>query len=76
MNSSFSTFPPLVFLAAPWLLLALILSGPFLLVLMVIVVALALPIVPLLVAVPYLVVRSHRRRPTTVETYELRAVTA
>jgi hypothetical protein len=76
MNSSLSTFPPLVFLAGPWLFLALVLSGPFLLVLMVIVAALLLPIVPLLIAVPYLVVRSHSRRRREVETYQLRAVTA
>jgi hypothetical protein len=63
MNSFLSTSPPLVFLAGPWLFLGLVLSGPFLLLLTVIVVALAVTILPVaLAATPYLLVQRYRNR--------------
>jgi hypothetical protein len=81
MNSFLSTAPPLVFVAGPWLLLGLVLSGPFLLLLTVIVTALAMTAVPFaLAALPYLLVRRLRaeREPVVgpVVAFELRRVAA
>ena len=81
MNSFLSTAPPLVFVAGPWLLLGLVLSGPFLLLLTVVVVALAVTAVPVaLVALSYLLVRWLRaeREPVAEPqvAFELRQVAA
>jgi len=65
MNSSVSTFPALVFLTGPWLLLGLVLSGPFLLLLTVFAAAavlagvLALPVLPFVLLHRHL---AHRRQ--------------
>ena len=77
MNSFLSTAPPLVFVAGPWLFLGLALSGPFLLLLTVLLAAAA---VPLIVATPFLVWH-HRRalRPRVAiprVAFELRRVAA
>jgi hypothetical protein len=58
--------PPVVFLAAPWLLLALMLSGPFALVVAFVVVGLVaavlLAAIAAIVAAPFVLVRFLRRR--------------
>ena len=60
--------PPVVYLAGPWLLLALALAGPFALVFTFVVVLVAATLLVLLagtiVASPYLLVRHLRRRRT------------
>jgi hypothetical protein len=67
MSSFISTFPPLVFLFGPWLLLALVLAGPFLLLLTAVVVALAAAAVPVIVAAPFLLLRRRQARRVPVE---------
>jgi hypothetical protein len=62
MSPMISTVPPLAFLFGPWLLLALVLAGPFLLLLTAVVVALAATAVPVLVAAPFLLLRRRRAR--------------
>lgn len=57
MNSFISMFPPLAFVLGPWLLLGLALSGPFLVLLTVIVAATAIPAI---IALPFLLVRRLR----------------
>jgi hypothetical protein len=56
--------PPVVFLAAPWLLLGLILSGPFAVLLTLVVALLAATALVAglgaLLAMPYLIIRRHR----------------
>ena len=53
--------PPVVFLAAPWLLLGLLLSGPFAVVFTLVLVAAALVAgIAALLATPYLLVRGLR----------------
>ena len=56
--------PPVIFLAAPWLLLALLLSGPFALVLTLVVALLAatalLASIGAVLAMPYLFIRRKR----------------
>ena len=55
--------PPVVFLAAPWLLLGLILSGPFALIVTLVVTFLATVAlvggIGALLATPYLIIRRH-----------------
>jgi hypothetical protein len=81
MNSTLSEIPALLFLVAPWLLLGLVLSGPFLAlltVMVVIVAAMALVAgVAAILAAPIVLVHRHRRsvrhpRPS----FELQQVTA
>ncbi|MDA0160373.1 hypothetical protein OM076_08860 [Solirubrobacter ginsenosidimutans] len=63
MNSITSTCPALAFLLGPWLLLGLVLSGPFLVLLTVVVATLAVAAIPvLLLAPPYLLLRRYQRR--------------
>jgi len=61
MSSMISISPPLVLLFSPWLLLGLVLAGPFLLLLTAVVVALAATAVPVLVVAPFLLLRRRRR---------------
>jgi hypothetical protein len=70
MNSITSTCPSLAFLLGPWLFLGLVLSGPFLLLLTIVVASLAVAALPLLLlAPPYLLLRRYvrRERPVPVE---------
>jgi hypothetical protein len=68
MTSMLSIFPPLALLFGPWVLLGLVLTGPFLLILTAVVVALAVAAVPaVIVATPYLLLRRHRARRVSVE---------
>ncbi len=60
MSSIISISPPLVLLLGPWVLLGLVLAGPFLLVLTAVVLALALAAIPVLVAAPFLLLRRRR----------------
>jgi hypothetical protein len=81
MNSILSTAPPLVFVAGPWLFLGLVLSGPFVLLLTVILTALVVTALPVaLAALPYLLVRRLRaeREPVIGShvAFELRRVAA
>jgi hypothetical protein len=62
MSSFLSTFPPLVFLFGPWVLLALALAGPFLLLLTAVAVALAAAAIPALVIAPFVLLRRRRAR--------------
>jgi hypothetical protein len=68
MTSMLSIFPPLALLFGPWILLGLVLSGPFLLLLTAVVVALTLAAVPVvIVATPYLLIRRRRAQRDPVE---------
>ena len=63
MNSITSTCPSLAFLLGPWLFLGLVLSGPFLLLLTIVIATLAVAALPLLLlAPPYLLLRRYQRR--------------
>jgi len=64
MYSTASTAPSLAFLAAPWLLFGLALSGPFLVMLLVLVAASIVP--ALLIAPVVLLSRLSRRTPSVV----------
>jgi|1186.fasta_scaffold883835_2 hypothetical protein len=64
MYSTVSTAPSLAFLAGPWLFIALALSGPFLVMLLVLVAAAILP--ALLIAPLVLFSRLPRRAPSFV----------
>jgi hypothetical protein len=61
MTSILSIFPPLALLFGPWVLLAMLLAGPFLLLLTAVVLALAVAAVPLLLVAPFLLLRRRRR---------------
>jgi hypothetical protein len=69
--------PPVIFLACPWLLLALVLSGPFafllvLVVAMVVVATILVALAAAIVGTPYLLirgVRSYRARRTLSTSY-------
>jgi hypothetical protein len=60
MSSMISIFPPLVLLFGPWVLLALVLAGPFLLLLTAVVLALAAMAVPVLPVAAFLLLRRRR----------------
>ena len=59
MNSTVSAEPALIFLFAPWLLLGLVLAGPFLALLTVVVVALAMAAIPVGAVTLYVVLRNR-----------------
>jgi hypothetical protein len=73
MNSITSTCPSLAFLLGPWLFLGLVLSGPFLVLLTIVVATLAVAALPvLLLAPPYLLLRRYQRREARVPVEEPR----
>jgi hypothetical protein len=62
MTSMLSISPPLVLLLGPWLLLGLVLAGPFLLLLTAVVIALAVTAVPVLAVAALVLLRRRRAR--------------
>jgi hypothetical protein len=59
MNSTFTAEPALLFLLGPWLLLGLVLSGPFLALLVVVAIALAAAAIPVGAVLLYMAVRDR-----------------